>query len=125
MTLSILSINSKAEDAIQLKKGDPAPFSGVLTSVEHSKLIAVRLIERDTYKALSESYQKTSDLYKINSELSDKKVNTLLDQNDKLSEQLKNSQSISDVQKFLMFGLGIVTTIGAGFLVHEIAKTSK
>ena len=125
MMLSILSTNSKAEDAVYVQKDERAPFSGVLTTVEHSKVIATRLIEGDTYKALTESYQKTLELYKSNGELSEKKVNILLEQNDKLSEQLKSSQSLNDFQKALLFGIGVVTTIGAGLLVHEIAKNNK
>lgn len=125
MMFLILSTNSKANDAVYLQKDERAPFSGILTTVEHSKVISTRLLERDTYKALSESYQKTLEFYKINNELTEKKVNILLEQNDNLSLQLKDSQSLSDLQKFLMFGLGIIATVGAGLLVNEIAKTSK
>ena len=121
----ILSTSSRANDALYLQKDERAPFSGILTTVEHSKVISTRLIERDTYKALSESYQKTLEFYKVNNELTEKKVNLLLEQNDNLSLQLKDSQSLSDLQKFLMFGLGIIATVGAGLLVNEIAKTSK
>lgn len=127
LIFSIFSTNSKAnnDNAVYLQKDERTPFAGILTTFEHSKVIAVRLIERDTYKALSESYEKSMDLYKTNVDLSEKKVNMLLEQNDNLSIQLKNSQSMTDLQKFLMFGLGIITTVGAGLLVHEIAKTSK
>ena len=121
----ILSTSSRANDALYLQKDERAPFSGILTTVEHSKVISTRLLERDTYKALSESYQKTLEFYKVNNELTEKKVNLLLEQNDNLSLQLKDSQSLSDLQKFLMFGLGIIATVGAGLLVNEIAKTSK
>lgn len=121
----ILSTSSRANDALYLQKDERAPFSGILTTVEHSKVISTRLLERDTYKALSESYQKTLEFYKVNNELTEKKVNLLLEQNDNLSLQLKDSQSLSDLQKFLMFGLGIIATVGAGLLVNEITKTSK
>lgn len=125
MMFLILSTSSRADDAVYLQKDERAPFSGILTTVEHSKIIGTRLLERDTYKALSESYQKTLEFYKSNNELTEKKVNILLEQNDNLSLQLKDSQNLNDFQKALMFGLGIVVTVGAGLLVNEIAKTSK
>lgn len=121
----ILSISSNAdENSIYIQKDERAPFSGILTNVERSKIVAVHLIERDAYKSLSESYQKTNELLKNNIDLQEKKVNILLEQNDRLFQELKNSENTSDLEKLLIFGLGVITTIGAGFLVHEIAKTS-
>ena len=67
--------------------------------------------ERDLYKQIMNN---TNDiLYKEQD-----KVKILIQQNEKLLKQ----QSLTDLEKYLLFGLGIATTIGAGVLVKNIIK---
>lgn len=109
-------------DVLSLNKGDNAPFAGLLFSIEKSNAIKAQLVQLDLYKELSDSQQKSIDFLKANQELEEKKVNTLLEQNDKLSEQLKSTQSFNNWERIAIFTLGIIATVGAGFAIKAASK---
>ena len=79
-------------------------------------------LEVQTLRAMTESYEKSIQLYQKNKQLEDQKYNTLIDQNDKLSIALVESRRSSDLQKILWFGLGVLTT---GFAVYGAKKITQ
>ena len=111
-----------ANQSIPLKSGERAPVDGVLMDAEAANQVKTGLLERDLYKELSDSQTHSIDLLKQNMIYSEDKVNKLLDQNDKLSEQLKNSQSFTNLERIGLVLLGIVITVGAGVALKSVAK---
>ena len=108
-----------ADDTIVLNKGQSAPFTGLLLTEDKANEVYNDIKK---YKLLNESLEKSVILYKQNEELYDKKVNILLEQNDKLSENLLQARTTSNWEKILWFGLGFLS-VGLGIYgVKAITK---
>ena len=117
----LMTVNNTAyaNDAIVLNKGQAAPFTGLLLTEEKANTVYNDL---NRYKLLNESLQTTVGLYEQNEKIQDKKVNTLLEQNDKLAKDLMQARSTSNWEKVLWFGLGFIS-VGLGIYgVKTIAK---
>ena len=111
ISLIILSqISIADEGVIYLPKETPAPYTGFLFTQEKTKEVRIGLIDRDTYKTLNESLNKTIEMCKDNASIQEKKVNILLTQNDKLSQDLYSARQTSTWENTLWFFGGVVLT---------------
>lgn len=117
LTLTLLWTSSVLAEpyntVLYLNAGNAAPFSGVLLNNDKAKIIYNQLLERDSYmKELSSLSVSVTTLEEINKE-EQKKTKILLDQNDLLSIQLKDAQSLSTVKKVMWVGVGaaLATTV--------------
>lgn len=106
--LLIISNTCFAQDSIFIDKDTKAPFSGYLLPEEKVKELRNNTLERD--------------LYKTESELRERQVKLLSEQNDKLATTLQSTSSLSSWEKIGFFALGILVTGGAVKLAHEIYK---
>lgn len=127
ITLSVLLLTfltnvSFADTSVSVNKDQPAPFAGVLMDGEKAAKVHVQLMERDLYKELSDSYQTDVDKRKTNDVLTQQKISLLQDDNTKLADQLRSVDKVNNVERILIFTLGIAATILAGSLVNKISK---
>lgn len=106
-----LSVNvAVAEEAIVLNQGQPAPYTGLLLDQNKANELYTDL---NNYKLLNNSLEKSVKLYLDNEDLYNKKINMLLEQNNKLADNLNKVRSSSDWEKVLWFGLGFFS-VGLG-----------
>lgn len=111
-----------ADNAVELDKGQPAPFPGTLLDKETSQKVKNDLIERDALKSTNESLNRSIKLYKDNQNILHDQKDMLLNQNIELTKTLNDTRETSDWVKVGYFVLGIVIT-GAG--VYGASKLSK
>jgi hypothetical protein len=121
LNCSISSI-ARSEESIILEKGKPAPYTGFL--VPRERVLELRKTELDNqeYKLLNESLTRTVNIYKSNESLSEKQVNILLERNDKLSQELNKSRSMSNFERGLWFFGGMVVTGAAAYTASKLIR---
>lgn len=109
-------------EAVEIRKGETAKFDGVLLDVEKSQQVKIGLQERDIFKQIVDSQAKSIDLLKQNDSYNDQKVSKLLEQNDKISEQLRSAQGMNTLERIGLFTLGVIATVGAGLIVKKAVQ---
>ncbi len=103
---SILTTKANA-DSVNLTKGQPAPFNGVLLdNPTANQLFKVKL--------LNESLETTLKAYQNNADLDAQRITLLSEQNDKLARNLQSERSMTNVERILWVSFGIVAAgVGA------------
>lgn len=123
LLISLTSVsNSFAQDVVELKKDDKAPFTGLLFTEAKAKDIKFRLDERDSFKLMYESSNRSLDLMNSNLKLKDEQLNITIDQNNKLALQLRERNDFNSLERFAWFALGVVAT---GFAVYGLNQATR
>lgn len=123
ISLTLIPVNSLAEDsAILLEKDEKAPFSGVLIKEQLVRELKTKAEDSDRYKLITESLERSIDIYKENETLYTSKVKLLVERNDSLSASLESARDTSDLTKILWFGLGVVASGLAVYGAKAITK---
>lgn len=112
---------SLSQDSVPITKGTPAPFSGILLNKSKAEQVRIELIERDQFKIFNQTLLENSDLQNKIINNQKKQVDILLKQNDNLVEKIEIKEKVSNIEKIVWFGLGIVSAglsvYGASLLV--------
>lgn len=120
LIITLLGNLAYAEDTVFLNQNDKAPFSGYLFTESKTKEIRNQLIEREEYKGLVESYEKTDKWLKENLDLKDKQLTYAMERMDNLSKTLQSERTTSNWERVLWISLGIAATGLAGYAFKEI-----
>ena len=119
---SLTSVNSFAADAVLLMEGDRAPFTGLLMTQDKANEVKVQLLERDTYKLLNISYESSLSLMNSNIKLKDEQLDLAINQNTKLSQQLREQKDFNSWERFAWFALGV---LGTSIAVYGVQKATR
>lgn len=111
-----------ADTAVNINKGEPAPYTGVLLDLEKAEKIRDELIDKDTLQKTNESLNKSILLYKSNEEILSNHKNLLLNQNMELTKTLNDTRETSGWVKAAYFVLGMAAT---GAAVHFATKLTR
>jgi hypothetical protein len=122
LSFLIVANPSFAQDVQYLSKDQKAPFEGFLFTAPKASELKDAVIERDNYKLINLSLEKSLELEKKNSELQNQKVNVVLEQNLNLTKSLNEERSMSNWERILWFVLGVV---GTGMAVYGASKIAK
>lgn len=107
---------------VQLKQDDKAPFSGNLFNQEASEDAAKAKQLVPLYQFQVESLQSSLNLQtsNVNQLQNEKKI--LLDQNQSLAETIAKQKSLSDLEKIIYIGAGIVFTVICVDVASKVTK---
>ena len=118
-SLLIFSVTVRSEDVISIKKGEPAPFSGLLFTQEKSETIRRELLELDKLLIRNESLSKQLQLSDTRIELKEEQIESYRLQN----RRLEKANNLNSNMQYIWFGLGILVTgaavYGAGALSRD------
>jgi len=105
-----------AQDVVEINKGTPAPFSGILFSEQKANDMRFELLELDKTKVKLESRDEQLKLHKTMLDLKSSEIELYKKQNDRL----ERTNSSSNMLQYIAFGLGVFLTgaavYGAGGL---------
>lgn len=122
LLLMIFLTKSNATDSIVLKKGEVAPYDGLLLTQEKATDTKNKLIEREDLLLINQSLNKSIELYKKNEDLYTIKVEKLTEQNTKLATSLYETREFTPLERAFYFGLGVVATSLAFYGAYQLAK---
>jgi hypothetical protein len=111
-----------ADQAIDLKQGQIAPYDGILLDKEKANKVKNELIEKDGLKQDNTSLNKQLIYYKSNEDMLNQKSDMLLKQNLEMTKSLNEARSTSNWEKIGFFVLGVVVTGAAAYGVSRITR---
>jgi hypothetical protein len=109
LSFAILFSQASAQDVKVLKKGDPAPFDGVLFTKELEKSIRTDI---QVYEKKIETYDKLNKLNEMEIDILSKRLSLYQEKTNELLQKEDNSNLLKNTIVFLS---GVVIT---GLLVH-------
>lgn len=113
---------AQADQVRYLLKGETAPYTGFLFDEEKANNIKNAVVERDGYKLINESLERSIQLHKANQELYIQQRDIFRTQNDKLAIELEKERSTSTLSHILWFSLGVLATGIAVYGAKQITK---
>lgn len=118
-----LPFRALAEDkAVFLEVGVPTPYAGFLLPEGALQSLRKEVLDAEYDKA---SLQKSVGIYQQSEDLLNKKTSVLMEQNNKLADQLYSSQSLSTWERIGYFGLGVIITGAIGYGIYRSALLAK
>ncbi len=111
-----------AQDVTKLNKDEKAPYEGYLFPPQKASELKDAVIERDGYKLLNHSLEKSLELQKKNIDLQEQKVDIVLEQNFKLTKSLNDERSMTSWERIGWFTLGV---LGTGLAVYGASKINR
>lgn len=110
------------ESAVPLNLGDKAPFEGVLFTTPKAQELKNTLIERDSLKIINYSLNTSINLQTDILTHKDNQIKLIMDQNDNLAKEVYSERSLNSWEKFLWFGVGVLSSVLILYGVKEAAK---
>ena len=110
------------DEAQYLPKGSTTPFEGYLLTVPETQTIRKKIIEGESWKVQSESWERSFGAQEKLIETEQKKNTLYSEQNDKLAKQLADAQSTSSWERVLWVTLGVVGTLAAVWVGKQATK---
>lgn len=120
--LSLIGNLCYAEDVTFLNQGDKAPYTGYLFTESKTKEVRIQLLERDSYKALNDSYEKTNVWLKQNIDLKDQQITIVSQRNDDLAKALREEKTANNWERIFYFAIGVLATSAAVYGVKKITQ---
>lgn len=109
-----------AEETVEIRSGEKAPFGGILFSNEKANEVFRKLTEIETTQKINESLVKSLKLSEDINNINQTKFNLLLNQNDKLAKNLHDERTVNNWERALWVGVGILAA-GVGALALKSA----
>ena len=116
------SLTARSEDVVIVEKDKPAPYTGVLFPREKAQEIRIKLLENDRLNETNASYGKSIELYKKSEDIQNQKINTLLEQNDKLAKSLGEAHSTTSFERVADFIGGVLLTSAAVYGAYHLRQ---
>lgn len=108
--LTLIAFPVYANQAIDIKAGEPAKFDGVLLDKEKANEIKNELIEKDGLVKTNASLNRTIELGTKNTDLLNQTNDILMGRNLNLTKELNYARETSTLAKVLYFVGGVALT---------------
>lgn len=115
LLIALTPLNSLADDAKFLEKGQAAPYDGFL--LDREKAAKVRLLDIDYQEVL-----KTKDYLQKDNEVYVQRLDNMKNYNDRLAKENVELRENSIWSKLGFFVLGALVTTGIAFSVSRATK---
>lgn len=109
-------------DVISIKKGTPAPFTGILFTEDKAKELRTDLLELDKSRIILLSKEQQLGIFQERLELRDEEIELYHKQNERLVKQNGTNKDVGMVERVVWFGLGVVVTGAAVYAAGSLAR---
>lgn len=111
-----------AEDVKYLNQGETAPYNGFLFTVKRSEELRKMELDLDKYKYLNESLNKSLTYQNDIAAKKDEQIKLYEDRNDVLSKRLQEERSMTSLERFGWFALGVISVGLATYGINQATK---
>lgn len=122
LIICFIGNTSYAEEVIFLEKDQKAPHAGLLFTESKAKEVRSGLLERDALKGINESLARSNQYLQQNSEIKDKQIKILFEQNDVLVQRAFEIQKTNFWRDAAIVVLTIASVYGSIKLGQQVVK---
>lgn len=123
MILLTFSVTIKAEnDVVSIKKGEAAPFAGILFTEDKANQVRIEVLEQQKLRYMVQSRDEKLGIFSTRIELKDEEIELLRKQNLRIYNQNKTNSSVGTIERIVWFGLGIMVTGAAVYGARGLSK---
>ena len=120
--LLIFSTTARSNDVISIKKGTPAPFTGILFTEDKAKELRTELLELDKSRIILLSKEQQLGIFQDRLELRDEEIELYRSQNERLMKQNGTNKDVGMIERVVWFGLGVIVTGAAVYAAGSLAR---
>ncbi len=122
MSLLIFLPTAKANDVVSIKKGTPAPFTGILFTEDKAKELRTELLELDKSRIILLSKEQQLGIFQNRLELRDEEIELYRKQNERLIQQNGTNKDVGMIERVVWFGLGVIVTGAAVYAAGSLVN---
>lgn len=120
MILLIFSVTVRANDVVSIKKGQPAPYDGIIFTEKRANELRQEVLELDKQRIMVQSRDERIQIYQSRIQLKDEEIELYRTQNNRLIRQNESNKSIGNVERMVWVGLGVLATVGAVYAAGSL-----
>lgn len=110
LNLIISNVALAEQKIISINEGEKAPFTGILFPKDQAEQNRYRLLEAETILRVNESLNTSLNLYKDNAKIDAEKYKNSSDQVINITKAYNDSKSLTNVERLIWFGFGVVAS---------------
>lgn len=119
LSIFLISLTASAE-TVTIEKDQKAPFKGVLMDTETAEQAKKDIESARILREMNTSFKETINLLQEKNIQTEKQKDIVIEQNLKYTKEIQKARSTTDLEKIVIFALGIGSTI----LLYNVVKNT-